>query len=78
MRQSLRINVGRETAQCRQYVHVAMGTLEDAPPIRPTKRIFVGSKAQWHSITDDLPQFDEFPTAAPQAEAGEIYEMVIP
>lgn len=60
------------------YVHVAMGTLEDVPSIRPTKHIFVGSKAQWHSITDDLPQFDEFPTAAPPAEAGGIYEMVIP
>ena|SRR3974390_2595937 len=47
------------------YVHVAMGTLDDEPSIRPSKHIFVGSKAQWHSITDDLPQFDEFPTTAP-------------
>jgi hypothetical protein len=41
------------------YVHVAMGTLVDAPSIRPTKHIFVGSKAPWFEITDDLPQFDE-------------------
>jgi hypothetical protein len=47
------------------YVHVAMGTLDDEPSIRPSKHIFVGSKAQWHSITDDLPQFDAFPTDAP-------------
>lgn len=40
------------------YVHVAMGTLLDAPTIRPSKHIFVGSKAQWFSIADDLPQFD--------------------
>lgn len=42
-----------------QYVHVAMGTLVDAPSIRPTAHIFVGSKAPWSAITDDLPQFRE-------------------
>jgi len=42
------------------YVHVAMGTLVDAPSIRPDHHIFVGSKAPWFTITDDLPQFDEF------------------
>ncbi|MBN9243606.1 MAG: GFA family protein [Mesorhizobium sp.] len=41
------------------YVHVAMGTLADASAIRPTHHIFVGSKAPWFSITDDLPQFQE-------------------
>jgi hypothetical protein len=41
------------------YVHVAMGTLADAPTIRPTHHIFVGSKAPWVTITDDLPQFRE-------------------
>jgi hypothetical protein len=40
------------------YVHVAMGTLVDDPAIRPTKHIFVGSKAPWFIITDDLPQYD--------------------
>jgi hypothetical protein len=40
------------------YVHVAMGTLVDAPTLRPTKHIFVGSKAPWFTITDDLPQFE--------------------
>ena len=39
------------------FVHVAMGTLVDAPTIRPTAHIFVGSKAPWHAITDDLPQY---------------------
>ena len=38
------------------FVHVAMGTLHDEPTIRPTHHIFVGSKAAWHDITDDLPQ----------------------
>ncbi|MBX9711939.1 MAG: GFA family protein [Xanthobacteraceae bacterium] len=41
------------------FVHVAMGTLIDDPEIRPTKHIFVGSKAPWFTITDDLPQFEE-------------------
>ncbi|MDX6475728.1 MAG: hypothetical protein QOH95_1239 [Gaiellaceae bacterium] len=44
------------------YVHVAMGSLVDAPSIRPAEHIFVGSKAAWFEITDDLPQFDEYAT----------------
>jgi hypothetical protein len=44
------------------YVHVTMGTLVDEPSIRPSKHIFVGSKANWHDITDDLPQYEAFPT----------------
>ena len=42
------------------YVHVAMGSLVDEPAIRPTEHIFVGSKAPWFEITDDLPQSDEY------------------
>jgi hypothetical protein len=45
------------------FVHVAMGTLVDAPTIRPTKHIFVGSKAPWFTITDDLPQYEEHAVA---------------
>lgn len=44
------------------YVHVAMGTLVDVPTMRPNKHIFVGSKAPWFTITDDLPQFAEHAT----------------
>jgi hypothetical protein len=43
------------------FVHVALGSLVDAPGIRPTRHIFVGSKAPWFTITDDLPQHQEFP-----------------
>jgi hypothetical protein len=39
-----------------RMVHVTMGTLVDDPTIRPDKHIFVGSKAPWFTITDDLPQ----------------------
>jgi hypothetical protein len=40
------------------YLHVALGSLVDAPTIRPTHHIFVGSKAPWFTITDDLPQYE--------------------
>lgn len=45
------------------FVHVAMGTLIDEPFIRPSMHIFVGSKAPWFTITDDLPQYEAFPPA---------------
>ncbi len=51
---SLLYSLVREAA----WVHVAMGTLVDAPTIRPTHHIFVGSKAPWYDITDDLPQYE--------------------
>jgi hypothetical protein len=51
---SLLYSVVREGA----FAHVTMGTLVDGPTIRPTMHIFVGSKAPWYAITDDLPQFD--------------------
>jgi len=53
---SLLFSVVREGA----YVHVAMGSLVDTPGIRPTEHIFVGSKAPWFEITDDLPQNEEY------------------
>ncbi|HEX6833673.1 MAG TPA: GFA family protein [Rudaea sp.] len=43
------------------YVHVTLGTLADAPTIRPSAHLFVASKAPWFAITDDLPQYDGFP-----------------
>jgi hypothetical protein len=46
------------------YVHVTLGTLVDDPGIRPSRHIFVGSKAPWFTITDDLPQFPEHAVAA--------------
>jgi hypothetical protein len=42
-----------------EWVHVALGSLVDAPTIRPAEHIFVGSKAPWFEITDDLPQHAE-------------------
>jgi len=39
--------------------YIALGTVDGDPGCRPTYHIWVGSKAPWYSITDDLPQFDE-------------------
>jgi hypothetical protein len=55
---SLLFSVVRDGA----YVHVALGSLRDAPGIRPSAHIFVGSKAPWFEITDDLPQFERHAT----------------
>jgi hypothetical protein len=40
---------------------IPAGTLDTDPGIRPQMHIFVGSKAPWFEITDDLPQFVEGP-----------------
>jgi hypothetical protein len=43
------------------FAHVALGTVEGDPGIRPSAHIFVASKAPWFEITDGLPQFAAFP-----------------
>ena len=35
---------------------LALGTLDDDPGVETSLHIFVGSKAPWFQITDDLPQ----------------------
>ena len=54
---SLLFSVVRDGA----FVHVALGSLVDDPGVRPTAHIYVGSKAPWDEITDDLPQHEELP-----------------
>jgi len=41
--------------------YVSMSMIDGDPPRPPGYHAFVGSKAPWHEITDDLPQHDEFP-----------------
>jgi hypothetical protein len=53
---SLLFSVVRDGA----YVHVALGSLRDAPSVRPTSHIMVDSKAPWFEISDDLPQYDRY------------------
>lgn len=37
---------------------VPAGLFEDDPGVKPSLHMFVGSKAPWWDITDDLPRFD--------------------
>lgn len=46
------------------YVRVPYGTLVDEPALKPAGHMFVGSKASWHEILDDLPRHDEHPWSA--------------
>jgi hypothetical protein len=43
------------------YVRIPYGTLVDEPALKPMGHMFVGSKAGWFEITDDLPQHDGYP-----------------
>ena len=48
----------------RGFTVVPAGTLDTDPGVRPGAHIFTASKASWFPITDDLPQFAEFPPQA--------------
>jgi len=48
---------------------VTLGTVTGDSGVRPLAHIFVGSKAPWYEITDDLPQFEEWPT-----KSSELFE----
>lgn len=45
------------------YFGVPYGTLIDEPTLKPMYHQFVGSKAAWYEILDDLPQHDTRPAA---------------
>ena len=38
-----------------------LGTMDGTPPLPPGYHIYVGSRAPWYTITDDLPQYDTEP-----------------
>jgi hypothetical protein len=40
---------------------IVVATLDADPGERPREHIFVGSKAPWYEISDDLPQHKEWP-----------------
>ena len=46
-----------------QMVHVRYGALNNSPTLLPQAHMHVSSKADWYEISDELPQFSEFPTA---------------
>ncbi len=43
-----------------QFDFITVGTLDDDPGSRPRAHIFVGSKAAWYPIDDDLPQHEQY------------------
>jgi len=46
------------------FMHVAAGTLDEAPPMRLAMHAYTGSKATWYEVHDDLPQHEAAPTKA--------------
>ena len=40
---------------------IALGSVDGDPGCRPARHVYVGSKASWFEITDDLPQSDTSP-----------------
>jgi hypothetical protein len=47
--------------EARDAWNVPLGGLDDDPGGKPDEHIFVGSKAHWFEIRDDLPRFQEYP-----------------
>jgi hypothetical protein len=43
------------------FLHVPLGVLDQPPSKVPDHHIQVAHKAAWHSISDELPQYAEFP-----------------
>ncbi|MEX3009038.1 GFA family protein [Hoeflea sp. TYP-13] len=54
-------NIVTEFDADQEWLGFALGTLDDDPGVKPQRHIFVGSKAPWHDITDDLPQWQAMP-----------------
>lgn len=50
-------------------IGIQLGGLDDDPGVTPGVHVFVADKAPWFIITDDLPQFAQFP--APRPASGE-------
>lgn len=44
-----------------EFLGLPLGGLEQDPGVKPTANIYVGSKAPWYELTDELPQYDELP-----------------
>jgi hypothetical protein len=44
---------------------ITLGTLDGDPGVRPSRHVFVDSKAPWYELTDDLPRFRIYPGFEP-------------
>ena len=45
------------------YLYLSMSVVDGDPPRPPAYHAYVGSKAPWHDIRDDVPQYDTDPPA---------------
>ena len=73
---------GRHAVRCRECfsllhwtgyegkIRIPYGTLIDEPTLKPMAHVFVGSKASWYEILDDLPQYDESPWSGSPPRVG--------
>ncbi len=43
-------------------MNIPVGSLDDAPGVEARGHIFMGSKAPWFEVSDELPQWDEMPS----------------
>ena len=50
-----------------KMIHLRAGILDDAPSQKPDTHFFVDSKAPWHTITDDMKQFEKMPPRRSEA-----------
>jgi len=48
-----------------KVTEVVLATVDGDAGVRPREHIFVGSKAPWYEIADDLPRFQEWPPGMP-------------
>ena len=57
-----RVCVSRAPSRARdaELYYVPAGLFNDDPGVKPALHVFVGSKAPWWDITDDLPQFEKW------------------
>lgn len=44
-----------------EILRLRIGTLDTPLTTKPAMHIFVGSKAEWNEVTDNIPQYDERP-----------------
>jgi hypothetical protein len=51
-----------------EVIDVALGTLDDEPENPPFCHVFVGSRAGWVGIHDDLPQYPENAPSVPEPD----------
>ena len=54
-------NILVDSKQDPETLYISMGTVDGEPSCPPGYHIFVGSKAPWHEITDNLKQYDTWP-----------------